>query len=309
MSLRDINPIVGSFEGSLLAYSLGISNWHKKNSFCSNCGHKTIITKAGHQRNCLNKQCLNIHFPRTDPAVIMLIYKDDKILLGRQKVWPSGMYSTLAGFVETGETIENAVRREVLEEAGIKIKNIQYHSSQPWPFPASIMLGFYAEASSTKITLDENEVEDVQWFSRKEVINFTHQNKFLPRKISIARRLIDYWINETYCGAKDINVNIRLISSTSKNLQELVEINKFREDLYHRLNVMPIELSSLTSRTEDIPLLIDYFKRKLSEINGVQQPKIDINNDKEVVKNYINIQKNINQDNKNSIKFIKQAIN
>ena len=197
LSLRDINPIVGSFEGSLLAYSLGISNWHKKNSFCSNCGHKTIITKAGHQRNCLNEQCLNIHFPRTDPAVIMLIYKDDKILLGRQKVWPSGMYSTLAGFVETGETIENAVRREVLEEAGIKIKNIQYHSSQPWPFPASIMLGFYAEASSTKIKLDENEVEDVQWFSRKEVINFSHQNKFLPRKISIARRLIDDWINET----------------------------------------------------------------------------------------------------------------
>ena len=196
LSLRDINPIVGSFEGSLLAYSLGISNWHKKNSFCSNCGHKTIITKAGHQRNCLNEQCLNIHFPRTDPAVIMLIYKDDKILLGRQKVWPSGMYSTLAGFVETGETIENAVRREVLEEAGIKIKNIQYHSSQPWPFPASIMLGFYAEASSSKITLDENEVEDVQWFSRKEVINFTHQNKFLPRKISIARRLIDDWINK-----------------------------------------------------------------------------------------------------------------
>ena len=196
LSLRDINPIVGSFEGSLLAYSLGISNWHKKNSFCSNCGHKTMITNAGHQRNCLNEQCLNIHFPRTDPAVIMLIYKDDKILLGRQKVWPSGMYSTLAGFVETGETIENAVRREVLEEAGIKIKNIQYHSSQPWPFPASIMLGFYAEASSTKIILDKNEVEDVQWFSRKEVINFSHQNKFLPRKISIARRLIDDWINE-----------------------------------------------------------------------------------------------------------------
>ena len=196
LSLRDINPIVGSFEGSLLAYSLGISNWHKKNSFCSNCGHKTIITKAGHQRNCLNEQCLNIHFPRTDPAVIMLIYKDDKILLGRQKVWPSGMYSTLAGFVETGETIENAVRREVLEEAGIKIKKIQYHSSQPWPFPASIMLGFYAEASSKKIKLDENEIEDIQWFSKKEVINFSQQNKFLPRKISIARRLIDDWINE-----------------------------------------------------------------------------------------------------------------
>ncbi len=196
LSLRDINPLVGSFEGSLLAYSLGISNWHKKNSFCSNCGHSTVITKAGHQRNCLNEKCLNIHFPRTDPAVIMLIYKNDKILLGRQKVWPSGMYSTLAGFVETGETIENAVRREVFEEAGIMIKNIQYHSSQPWPFPASIMLGFYAEASSTKIKLDENEIEDVQWFPRKEVINFKQQKKFLPRKISIARRLIDGWINE-----------------------------------------------------------------------------------------------------------------
>ena len=163
-------------------YAIASREISKAEDFC----HKFSITKAYDDYNKLI----------SDPAVIMLIYKDDKILLGRQKVWPSGMYSTLAGFVETGETIENAVRREVLEEAGIKIKNIQYHSSQPWPFPASIMLGFYAEASSTKIKLDANEVEDVQWFSRKEVINFSHQNKFLPRKISIARRLIDDWINE-----------------------------------------------------------------------------------------------------------------
>ena len=198
LSLRDINPIVGSFEGSLLAYSLGISNWHKKNSFCSNCGHKTIITKAGHQRNCLNEQCLNIHFPRTDPAVIMLIYKDDKILLGRQKVWPSGMYSTLAGFVETGETIENAVRREVLEEAGIKIENIQYHSSQPWPFPASLMLGFFAETEDTVLNVDEDEIEDANWFNIGQLKDLTHPDIAdgfkLPRFDSIARRLVNDWI-------------------------------------------------------------------------------------------------------------------
>ena len=195
LSLRDINPLVDIFTGSILAYSLGISNWHRNNMHCSKCGGETSSSNAGHQRNCQNKNCLSPHFPRTDPAVIMLVYKEDRILLGRQEIWPTGMYSTLAGFVEPGETIENAVSREVFEESGISIKNIQYHSSQPWPFPSSLMLGFYAEAKTTKIKIDKKEIEDVQWFSKDEILNFHNHNKFLPREISIARRLIDDWVN------------------------------------------------------------------------------------------------------------------
>ena len=195
LSLRDINPLVDGNLGSILAYSLAICNWHKNNLYCSSCGSKTYYVKAGHQRNCQSEKCQSCHFPRTDPAVIMLVYKGDKILLGRQEIWPKGMYSTLAGFVEPGETIENAVSREVFEEAGISIQNIQYHSSQPWPFPSSLMLGFYAEAKTTKIKIDEKEIEDVQWFTKDEIKNFQNQNKFLPRKISIARRLIDDWVN------------------------------------------------------------------------------------------------------------------
>ena len=195
LSLRDINPLVDGNLGSILAYSLAICNWHKNNLYCSNCGGKTNSVKAGHQRNCQSEKCQSCHFPRTDPAVIMLVYKGDKILLGRQEIWPKGMYSTLAGFVEPGETVENAVSREVFEEAGISIHNIQYHSSQPWPFPSSLMLGFYAEAKTTKIKIDEKEIEDVQWFTKDEIKNFQNQNKFLPRKISIARRLIDDWVN------------------------------------------------------------------------------------------------------------------
>ena len=195
LSLRNINPLVDGNLGSILAYSLAICNWHKNNLYCSNCGGETNSVKAGHQRNCQSKKCQSCHFPRTDPAVIMLVYKGDKILLGRQEIWPKGMYSTLAGFVEPGETIENAVSREVFEEAGISIQNIQYHSSQPWPFPSSLMLGFYAEAKTTKIKIDEKEIEDIQWFTKDEIKNFQNQNKFLPRKISIARRLIDDWVN------------------------------------------------------------------------------------------------------------------
>ena len=195
LSLKDINPLVDGNLGSILAYSLAICNWHKNNLYCSNCGGKTNSVKAGHQRNCQSEKCQSCHFPRTDPAVIMLVYKGDKILLGRQEIWPKGMYSTLAGFVEPGETIENAVSREVFEEAGISIQNIQYHSSQPWPFPSSLMLGFYAEAKTTKIKIDKKEIEDVQWFTKDEIKNFQNQNKFLPRKISIARRLIDDWVN------------------------------------------------------------------------------------------------------------------
>ena len=195
-SLRDASPKLDNFKGSLAAYAIAISNWHKQNKFCNTCGAKTLVSNAGHQINCSQKHCVYIQFPRMDPAVIMLIHNNNKTLLGRQSIWPKGMYSTLAGFVEPGETIENAVAREVYEEAGIKVHKIKYHSSQPWPFPSSLMLGFFAEAKSTKIKINKSEIEDVRWFTKEELLNFHDQNKYLPRKISIARRLIDDWLNE-----------------------------------------------------------------------------------------------------------------
>ena len=195
-SLRDASPKLDNFKGSLAAYAIAISNWHKQNKFCNTCGAKTLVSNAGHQINCSQKHCVYIQFPRMDPAVIMLIHNNNKTLLGRQSIWPKGMYSTLAGFVEPGETIENAVAREAYEEAGIKVHKIKYHSSQPWPFPSSLMLGFFAEAKSTKIKINKSEIEDVRWFTKEELLNFQDQNKYLPRKISIARRLIDDWLNE-----------------------------------------------------------------------------------------------------------------
>ncbi len=193
--LRNISPLIKGLDGSILAYARAIVTWHKNNGYCGKCGSKTLPIKLGHQRNCTNKICNKEHFPRTDPAVIMLVHNNDKTLLGRQKLWPAGMYSTLAGFVEPGETLENAVAREVHEEAGVKVKNIQYHSSQPWPFPSSLMMGFFAEAQTSKIKINTEEIEDVKWFSKKELLNFSDQQKFLPRKLSISRRLIEDWIN------------------------------------------------------------------------------------------------------------------
>ena len=142
--------------------------------------------------------CRKPVFPRTDPAVIMLVYDDDRILLGRQSVWKKGMYSTLAGFLEPGETLEEAVAREVFEEANLEVEDVSYHSSQPWPFPASIMLGFYAKARSTEIRRNDEEVEDVQWFTRGEVSQFSKLGNSLPRKDSIARCLIEDWLRNDY---------------------------------------------------------------------------------------------------------------
>ena len=192
--LREISPLVGGVEGSILAYAKAMMFWHSRTGFCCICGGATIVTKAGHQRNCTKKSCTSIHFPRIDPAVIMLVYDCNKILLGRQKIWPDGLYSTLAGFVEPGETIEHAVAREVYEEVGIIVKDITYQHSQPWPFPSSLMLGFTAEAHTKNINYNDSEIEDAQWFEREEILNFEKQKKLLPRKLSVSRRLINDWL-------------------------------------------------------------------------------------------------------------------
>ena len=192
--LRRVGPLLPRFEGSLLAYARGISWWHQRHRFCGVCGSETVATKGGHQRTCSNADCRAPHFPRTDPAVIMLVHDGERCLLGRQKIWPEGMYSTLAGFVEPGETLEEAVAREVWEESGINVRDVRYHSSQPWPFPSSLMLGFHAEAKSFDIVRNDDELGDAQWFEASTLAEFQEIGKFLPRRDSIARRLVQDWV-------------------------------------------------------------------------------------------------------------------
>ncbi|MEE2996433.1 MAG: NAD(+) diphosphatase [Pseudomonadota bacterium] len=192
--LRSVGAVMDRSEASILAYAKGITHWHAQHMYCGVCGNPTEIQDAGHLRKCLDPDCGAVHFPRTDPAVIMLVAKDDRALLGRKAEWMEDMYSTLAGFVEPGESLEQAVAREVFEEAGVKITNIRYHSSQPWPFPASLMLGFFAEAVTEDLVRSEEELEDLQWFTRKELADGGAGIAKRPRSDSIARRLIDDWI-------------------------------------------------------------------------------------------------------------------
>ena len=196
--LREVGAILDRFDSCVLAYCRAMFYWHQNNKFCGACGGKTFICKAGHQIDCIEVNCRKPAFPRTDPAVIMLVYDENRALLGRQSVWKKGMYSTLAGFLEPGETLEEAVAREVREEANIDVEDVCYHSSQPWPFPSSIMLGFYARARSTNICRNDEEVEDVQWFSRDDIKQFTTLGKSLPREDSIARRLIEDWLKGNF---------------------------------------------------------------------------------------------------------------
>jgi len=193
--LRRHGPLLAHHEGALLAYARAILHWHARHRFCGVCGAPTESIEAGHVRACTNAACGTHHFPRTDPAVIMLVSIGEHCLLGRQRSWPQGMHSTLAGFVEPGESFEDAVAREVLEEAGARVRAVRYHSSQPWPFPASIMVGFHAEAESLALAVNREELEDARWFSRGELLESPEDERFrLPRRDSIARRLIESWL-------------------------------------------------------------------------------------------------------------------
>jgi NAD+ diphosphatase len=193
--LRSVGAVIPRDDGALLAYARGLIHWHSRHRFCGVCGHGTVSEQAGHQRRCGNPGCGAVHFPRTDPAVIMLIHDRDRIILGRQSQWPPGMHSVLAGFVEPGESLEEAVAREVMEEVGVPVADVRYHSSQPWPFPASIMLGFTARALSSEIHLSPDEIESARWYSREELRNSPENETFrLSRRDSIARRLVDDWL-------------------------------------------------------------------------------------------------------------------
>jgi NAD+ diphosphatase len=193
--LRSVGALLAREEGGLLAYARGLLHWHQRHRFCGVCGSPTESREGGHLRRCTNPACMTEHYPRTDPAVIMRIEHEDRVLLGRQKQWPPGMHSVLAGFVEPGESLEDAVRREVREEVSLATTDVRYHSSQPWPFPASIMLGFTARALDDRIVVDNHEIEQARWYTREELKASPENETFrLPRRDSIARRLVDDWI-------------------------------------------------------------------------------------------------------------------
>jgi NAD+ diphosphatase len=189
--LRQAAAIVEPDDGALLAYARAMMTWHQRHRFCGACGAPARSESAGHLRRCTRAECATEIFPRTDPAVIMLVCDGDWCLLGRQPRWPPGVYSALAGFVEPGESLEDAVAREVLEEAGIVIDGCEYHSSQPWPFPSSIMLGFWATARRAEVQVPPGELEEARWVHRDQVLA---QEVRLPPRLSIARRLIDDWL-------------------------------------------------------------------------------------------------------------------
>ena len=193
VDLRSVGWGVPNPEAAVLAHARGLLHWRARHKFCGVCGAPCEPQSAGHEMHCTG--CGTDHFPRTDPAVIMLITRGDRVLLGHSQRFPrANMYSTLAGFVEPGESLEEAVRREVAEEAGIAVGEVWYHSSQPWPFPGNIMLGCYGEGLSEEIVVETEELIDVRWFSRAEVADPAAHGFMLPRGDSIARRLIEDWL-------------------------------------------------------------------------------------------------------------------
>ena len=193
--LRNLLPLLNPKYANLCATAKGMYEWHKRVNFCQSCGGKLFSEKAGWEKTC--KKCHYKQFPRIDPVVIMLVKKGNDILLGRSHGWPAKMYSCLAGFIEPGETIEAAAEREVLEESGVRIKNVQYVTSQPWPFPASLMMGCTGEAQSRTIQIDKDELEDVIWVSKErafQALNGLEKSIFMARKGAIARYLIEKWV-------------------------------------------------------------------------------------------------------------------
>jgi NAD+ diphosphatase len=191
--LRDLSLTMPREDGGMLAYVRALSHWHRTHQFCGRCGAKTEMIDAGHVRRCTNSACNAQHFPRTDAAVIMLVSRGDRIVLARKKGWPEGRFSILAGFVEPGETLEGAVVREVMEEIGIPVTNVRYHSSQPWPFPSNLMMGYVAQAESDTIRISDDELEEARWFHRDELIEEARAYTETPHSVSIARRLIAEW--------------------------------------------------------------------------------------------------------------------
>ena len=188
--IRGLGELLEPGDAALLAYARAMLTWHEHHHCCSRCGSPTRSFEAGHARRC--EACGAKHFPRVDPAIIVLVADGDRCLLGRQPAWPPGRYSTIAGFVEPGESLEEAVAREVAEETGMRVSGVEYHSSQPWPFPSSLMLGFTADAAGGRITLRDSELEDARWLRRDDL---AAGEVMLPPRVSIAWRLIEHWFD------------------------------------------------------------------------------------------------------------------
>lgn len=201
---RHIVTVLDKEQSSILGYGKSLVSWHISAQYCGCCGTKTKSIEAGHSRVCQNTQCEKLWFPRTDPVVIMLVELQvrggpSKCLLGGHHRTPDNLVTTLAGFVDPGESLEQAVKREVYEEAGIIVDDVEYVASQPWPFPNSLMIGFFAKAKSGCISIDPNELRHANWFTVEQVRQFSdwgdeNDNIQIPKKESIARYLIDLWV-------------------------------------------------------------------------------------------------------------------
>ena len=189
--LHSIGMALPHDEANLAAHARALVLWHQSQIFCGICGSQMKQDSGGNSRKCSG--CGKRLFPRVDPAIIVLVSDGERCLLGRKERWPEGRYSTISGFVEPGESLEDGVRREVFEETNVRVGKVSYHSSQPWPFPAALMLGFTAEAESQKIKLNDGELEDARWFTREQL---SAEDMKLPFRISIARRLVDHFLQQ-----------------------------------------------------------------------------------------------------------------
>lgn len=197
LDLRSAGLALAESDAGLFAYARALTNWQRRMRHCSLCAAPLRFEAAGHRARCTNPECASEHFPHTDPAIIVIVTHGERCLLGRGAAWPERRYSTLAGFVEPGETLEDAVRREVFEEAGVRVGDCDYHSSQPWPFPASIMLGFTAEADDATIRVGA-ELADARWFGVDEfVAELKSRELVISPPLSVSYRLIEHWLRST----------------------------------------------------------------------------------------------------------------
>jgi len=195
IGLRAAGGRFNLFDAGMGAYATALSHWQAQTRFCTFCAAPLEQVSAGHRARC--PACGKLHFPRTDAAVIVIVEHEGACLLGRQASWPAGRYSTLAGFVEPGETLEAAVAREISEEAGVEVVSCRYHSSQPWPFPASLMLGFTATARDRHIERRDGELEDARWFTPQELLDgIEHGQLALSSPVSVSWHLIMHWLRE-----------------------------------------------------------------------------------------------------------------